>query len=140
MSARKTARSDSCRRVRAAGRRAVATLRVLVAVLALAAPAAAQDVTTQFWPEIDTFVRLNDNMRIYVPASNTREGTDDSDQDGTVGVYLDYYAAPIAKLHLLGPANTVRTHRLLLRAGYGYTAGTMASRPPTRCRRRRHGA
>ncbi len=98
-------------------------LGVLVPVLALAAPAAAQDVTTQFWPEIDTFVRLNPNMRIYVPASNTREGTDDSDQDGTTGIYLDYYVLPISKLFLTGPANAVRTHRLLLRAGYGYTAG-----------------
>ena len=123
VSARKTARSDSCRRVRVAGWRLFA-LRALVPVLALAAPAAAQDVTTQFWPEIDTFVRLNDNMRIYVPASATREGSDDSDQDGTTGIYLDYYASPIAKLNLSGPSNAVRTHRLLLRAGYGYTAGS----------------
>ena len=95
----------------------------LIPLLALADPAAAQDVSTQFWPEIDTFVRLSDDMRIYVPASNTREGTDDSDQDGTVGAYLDYYTSPIGKLNLVGPANAARRHRLLLRAGYGYTAG-----------------
>lgn len=80
-------------------------------------------MTTQFWPEIDTFVRLNENMRIYVPAAKTREGTEDSGQDGTVGAYLDYYASPIAKLNLAGPANVIRTHRLLFRLGYGYTAG-----------------
>jgi hypothetical protein len=56
----------------------LAVLRVL-AVLALAAPASAQDVTTQFWPEVDTFVRLNNNMRIYVSLANTREGVNDSD-------------------------------------------------------------
>jgi hypothetical protein len=102
----------------------LAVLRVLALFLALAAPASAQDVTTQFWPEVDTFIRLNENMRIYVPLANTREGTDDSDLDGTVGVYFDYYTLPILKLNLAGPANDARTHRLLLRAGYGYTAGS----------------
>ncbi len=101
-----------------------------VAGHALAATAVAQDVSTQFWPEIDTFVRLNQNMRIYVPVSKTREGTDDSDQDGTAGVYLDYYILPLTKLGLPGPSNVVRTHRILLRAGYGYTAGD-AGQPAT---------
>ena len=98
-------------------------LRALVFVLTLDAPAAAQEINTQFWPEIDTFVRLSDDMRIYVPASKTREGLDDSDQDGTAGIFLDYYASPITKLRLAGPANAPRMRRLLLRAGYSYTAG-----------------
>jgi hypothetical protein len=101
----------------------LAVLRVLAAFLALATPAAAQDVSTPFWPEVDTFVRLNEYMRIYVPASRTKEGPDNSDQDGTTGVYFDYYTAPIMTLHLVGPSNAARTHRLMLRAGYGYTAG-----------------
>ncbi len=96
----------------------------LVAAIALAAPAAAQEIATQFWPEIDTFVRLSDDMRIYVPLSKTQEGTDDSDQDGTVGIYLDYYALPIAKISLEGPANAPRSRRVLFRAGYGFTAGS----------------
>ena len=108
----------------------LAVLRVLALFLALAAPASAQDVTTQFWPEVDTFIRLNENMRIYVPLANTREGADDSDLDGTVGVYFDYYTAPVVKLWLQQPADTSRTRRLLLRAGYGYTAGS-AGQPGT---------
>lgn len=101
-----------------------ATVLAVVAGFALAAAGAAQDVSTQFWPEVDTFVRLNRNMRIYVPASRTKEGADDSDQDGTVGAYLDYFVAPMTDLHLLGPSNETRMHRLLLRMGYGYTAGS----------------
>ncbi len=99
-------------------------LRAVVSALVVAAPAAAQDVSTQFWPEIDTYVHLNDHMRIYVPLSHTRVGTENSYQDGTTGIYLDYYAAPIDWLHLSGPSGVTRTHRLLLRAGYGYTAGS----------------
>ncbi len=106
-----------------ASRRMRAPWLASIVVLALAAPAAAQDVTTQFWPEIDTFVRLNDHMRIYVPLSKTRVGTDGSDQDGTVGAYLDYYVLPLAKFGVEDPSNVVRTRRILLRAGYSYTVG-----------------
>jgi hypothetical protein len=105
------------------GRPAPGVLRAVVLLLALAAPAAAQDVSTQFWPEIDTFVRLNEKMRIYVPVSRTRVGIDDSDQDGTTGVYFDYFTSAIVTPYLVGPSNVARTHRLMLRAGYGYTAG-----------------
>lgn len=96
-------------------------LRALGAVLALAAPCGAQDVTTQFWPEIDTYVTLSEKSRLYVPLAKTREGTDDSDQDGTTGIYFDYYALPIAKQWFRGPSDAARSRRLLLRAGYGYT-------------------
>ena len=94
-----------------------------VSIMVLAASAVAQDIKTQFWPEIDTFVRLSDDMRIYVPVAKTREGTNDSGQDGTAGIFLDYYVLPISKLRFVGPANLPRTHRLLFRAGYHYTAG-----------------
>ena len=93
-------------------------------------PAAAQDIATQFWPEIDTFVKLSDDSRLYVPLSKTREGVEDSDLDGTVGVYFDYYAVPIGKAWFLGLADSARSQRLLLRGGYGYTAGGDGS-PPT---------
>jgi Protein of unknown function (DUF2490) len=109
--------------MRSADRRIAAAPLAFIAMFALAPSAAAQDVTTQFWPEIDTFVRLNDDMRIYVPLAKTREGTNDSDQDGTAGIFLDYFALPISKLRLVGPSNVPRRHRLLFRAGYYYTTG-----------------
>jgi Protein of unknown function (DUF2490) len=114
-----TVRSVSCQAARACDRRMVGAL---VLLLAVASPAAAQDLSTQFWPEVDTFVRLNENMRIYVPISRTKEGADDSDQDGTAGIYLDYYVLPIERLLLSGPANAARAHRMMIRVGYGYTA------------------
>ena len=92
-----------------------------LALFALTTSAGAQDVATQFWPEIDTYIRLNDSARIYVPVAKTRVGPDDSDQDGTAGIYLDYFVLPISKLRLVGPSNAPRMHRLLLRAGYSYT-------------------
>jgi Protein of unknown function (DUF2490) len=123
VSAPKTARSASRRPWSAAGRRRLAAVYAVAVVLAVAGAAEAQDVSTQFWPELDTFVRLNDDMRVYVPASKTRVGTENSGQDGTVGIYLDYYALPLADLGLTGSANAPRARRLLLRVGYGFTAG-----------------
>lgn len=116
------ARQASPRPPSAPRRRALGILGAL-SLLTVAAPASAQDVSTQFWPEVDTFVRLNESMRIYVPLSRTQEGIDDSDQDGTTGVYIDYYTSPIVTPYLVGPSNAARAHRLMLRAGYGYTAG-----------------
>lgn len=107
-----------------------AGLATFVAGMMLASIAAAQEISTQFWPEVDTYIHLDPNLRIYVPVSRTREGADDSDQDGTVGAYLDYFVAPMANLHLLGPSNVPRMHRMLLRMGYGYTAGGDGG-PPT---------
>ncbi len=90
--------------------------------LALAAPAAAQDVTTQFWPEIDTYVHLSDRSRIYVPLSVTKAGIGDSEQDGTAGIYYDYFALPLEDPWFTGLWHESRGRRLRLRAGYGYTA------------------
>jgi hypothetical protein len=101
---------------------AIAAAAVLLGAFALASPAAAQDVATQFWPEIDTFVRVNDDMRIYVPISNTKEGLGNSSQNGTVGLYFDYYFAPIWKLWYRRSPDASRARRLLFRVGYGYTA------------------
>lgn len=116
-----TARSAALRPVTVAARRAA--FLAFVVFLELGASARAQDAATQVWPGVDTFVRLNPNMRIYVPVSYTHVGATDSDQDGTAGLYLDYYILPLTKLGTVDPSNVVRTHRILLRAGYGFTAG-----------------
>ena len=87
-------------------------LRVAIPILALAAPAAAQDVATQFWPEVDTFVKLGEGMRLYFPLSNTRTGSRDSIQDGTAGIYFDYYTFRIWKLSFDRKADTARKRLL----------------------------
>ena len=95
-------------------------LRVMLPVFALAAPAAAQDVSTQFFPEIDTYVKLNDHMRLFVPIADTKTGDHDSAQNGTTGVYFDYYTAPVVFAKSGGDQS--RSRLLLLRVGYAYSA------------------
>ncbi|MGH9364031.1 MAG: hypothetical protein ACRD1B_02025 [Thermoanaerobaculia bacterium] len=62
-----------------------ALLLAMIPLLARAAPAAAQDVATQLWPEVDTFVKLNDRMRFYVPLSSTRNDAGDSERTRVAG-------------------------------------------------------
>ncbi|MGH8614683.1 MAG: DUF2490 domain-containing protein [Gammaproteobacteria bacterium] len=107
---------------KAAGGRIRDLLRAMIPVLAFAAPAAAQEVSTQFWPEIDTFIKLNDRMRLFVPIADTRTGVDSSDQNGTTGIYFDYFSKPIAKLRFATWADASRSRRLTLRVGYAYSA------------------
>ena len=90
--------------------------------LALAAPALSQTVNTQFWPELDTYLKFNDDLRLFVPISQTRAGQSNSYENGTVGVYLDYFTHPISNADLFGPANDARRRRLQFRVGYGFTA------------------
>jgi len=93
-----------------------------LAVLALASPAKPQTVGPQFWPEVDTYFRFNDDLRLFVPVSQTRSGESNSYENGTIGIYLDYFTQPLTKLDLYGPANDARRRRLQFRVGYGYTA------------------
>jgi len=93
-----------------------------LAALALASPAKSQTADTQFWPEVDTYVKFNDDLRLFVPVSQTREGQSNSYENGTIGVYLDYFTSPLTKLDLYGPANDARRRQLQFRVGYAYTA------------------
>jgi len=92
------------------------------AALALTSPARSQTVGTQFWPEVDTYFKFNDDLRLFVPVSQTRSGESNSYENGTIGVYLDYFTQPLTKLDLYGPANAARRRQLQFRAGYAYTA------------------
>jgi hypothetical protein len=57
---------------------------------------AAQAKTGQFWPEIDTYFGINDNMRFSFVAAKTRE--DRNTTDAEVGPNFDIYFNRLMKL------------------------------------------
>lgn len=82
----------------------------------------AQTSTLQFWPEIDNFIRLGKPTRIYIPLSSTRTGLDDPAQNGTAGIYFDFFTPALGRLRKKLQPDPARRGRVLLRAGYGYSA------------------
>ncbi len=105
----------------------------VAAVLSVATPARAQ--TEQVWPEVSTFVKLNDSMRLYFLATTTRENKNST--EGEFGPNFDFYLKPHKEKKTLGPFRFVRLDEsrrqwLMVRVGYhylpSYTGGTAESR------------
>jgi hypothetical protein len=49
--------------------------------------------TSQFWPEVDAYVKLNDNARLYLTASQTRENGTGTDAE--IGPNIDFFLNPL---------------------------------------------
>lgn len=84
---------------------------------------AASAQTTQFWPELDTYVKLNPKMRLFFMASQTRE--DQQFESAEIGANADFYFKPLVKLDRprifrLDPS---KSRSLMLRVGYHYLSG-----------------
>ena len=95
---------------------------LLLAVLCQASSVQAQSSSLQFWPEIDNFIRLGKPTRLYVPLSSTRTGINDPAQNGTAGIYFDFFTPALGRLRKAIQPDPARRGRLLLRAGYAYSA------------------
>jgi len=87
-------------------------------VVSSAAPARAQ--TTQVWPEISLFTRLNDRMRFYVLATTVKESKEST--EGEFGPNFDFYLRPFRdRKHFAGfRLDESKNRFLLLRVGYRY--------------------
>ncbi len=105
----------------------------IAAILSIATPARAQ--TEQLWPELSTFVRLNDGMRLYFLATTTRENKNST--EGEFGPNFDFYLKPMWNKKTVGPLRLVRLDEarrrwVMVRIGYhylpSYTGGTAENR------------
>lgn len=72
-----------------------------VAFAALAAavqPAAAAERTlTEFWPELDVFVKRDEQTRLFLLAAITRAAETGTSTEGTLGVHLDWFPAGLPR-------------------------------------------
>jgi hypothetical protein len=87
-------------------------------VIAMAAPCTAQSF--QFWPEVDTYWKMNENVRLYFVASQTRENR--SGTDAEIGPNVDFYLNPLFKLRKITvfQLDQAKSRPLMLRVGYRY--------------------
>jgi hypothetical protein len=93
---------------------------VLAGLIVLCAGSAAYAQSTQLWPELGVFARLNDNMRFYFLATTVKE--EKNSTEGEFGPNLDFYHRPLRdpKRFRGLPLDESKHRFLLLRVGYRY--------------------
>jgi hypothetical protein len=79
-------------------------------------PAHAQDI--QFLPEVDTYLRLDPNVQVYLQAKNDRDGGDP--QQFTFGPSIEFYVKPLVRLKRVSlfDLNQTKSRTLVLESGY----------------------
>lgn len=95
-------------------------LPVLAALLLAVFESPARGQSLEVWPEISTFVKLNDQMRLYFLATTVKEHREATGSE--FGPNLDVYVKPIRNLRHFGGfrLDDSKNRLLLIRAGYRY--------------------
>jgi hypothetical protein len=94
-----------------------------------ASMAMAQETSNEVWPELDTFVKLNENARLFLLSSGTRT-EEQGYSDGALGVHLDLFTSPLFKIRLertARRADVARNKFLQFRIGYLYSRSAKSS-------------
>ncbi len=97
-------------------------LGLLLAILS--APLTAQTQSLQAWPEVDTYARLNSNVRVSFFASATKENRQGTDSE--IGPNIDFLLKPLLKLKRITifELDQSKDRPLMLRLGYRYMPTT----------------
>jgi hypothetical protein len=93
---------------------------VLAALVVVSSGISAHAQTTQVWPEISVFTRLNDRMRFYFLATTVKESHEST--EGEFGPNFDFYLRPFRERKRLAGfrLDESKNRFLLLRVGYRY--------------------
>ena len=97
---------------------------VLVACALLAGVAGAgraQETDDQFWPEIDTYVRLNHHARLFFLLAPVKEAGAESFDDTQIGAHFEFGVAPHARKHLVEAYDADQLRYLRASVGYRET-------------------
>ncbi len=110
------------RRLHGAGSVRKATARLIPAffLFSYSSTASAQptDVNNEFWPEINIFVHLSENSRVFGLLTATKQRNLGSYADGQTGLYFDVWLLPALRRRLRSHVDASRSKLLLLRTGY----------------------
>jgi hypothetical protein len=93
----------------------------LVVITVSRGVAAAQE--TQFLPEVDVYLKLNEKVRLVGQAKNTREGGDSTQL--AIGPSLELYTKPLIRLKRVNvfDLDDAKSRPLVVAAGYRYLTG-----------------
>jgi len=93
---------------------------LLAALIVASSGISAGAQTTQVWPEISAFTKLNDRMRFYFLATTVKESKEST--EGEFGPNFDFYLRPFRERKRLAGfrLDESKNRYLLLRVGYRY--------------------
>ncbi len=83
--------------------------------------AATSETRSEFWPELDTYVGLTDNSRLFFQYTATREDELRTYADGQVAAFFDFYLLPLLGDNLREHPDASRRKVLTFRVGYAYS-------------------
>ncbi len=101
----------------------------LLLVVAWCAHAGTPETESQFWPEVDVYIRLNPVSRLYLTYNSTRENELDTLANGQSGVFFDFYTLPILRRELDEHPDKSRGKLLMFRGGWTYTVTPQKTGP-----------
>ena len=107
----------------------VMPLRIVMILLTAATALCAGNFFEQFWPEADIYVRTGRDTRLMFMGSGVRTA-EDGRADGSFGVFVDYFVAPLLKEREHRHSAISPDKFLALRAGYfAYKTEATSSKP-----------
>jgi hypothetical protein len=98
--------------------------------VAFCLPSRAQesDFRAEFWPELDVYVWLNDNYRIFILSALSR-GREVPYSEEQIGIHLDYSFANHKQLLFRRLVDKAKARVITLRGGYRYGFSIKGSDP-----------
>lgn len=81
---------------------------------------------SEFWPELDGYIGINEHTRVFLQYTATREKDLKDYADGQLGGFLDFYMGRGARPELRDHPDASRIHYLFFRAGYSYSRSPAA--------------
>jgi len=83
-----------------------------------------QTQTYQTWPEIDTYINLNQNFRLYFIATQTIENSQGTDAE--IGPNLDFFFMPLFRRNkgVIFQSDQAKSRLFLFRVGFHYVPST----------------
>jgi Protein of unknown function (DUF2490) len=80
----------------------------------------AQNSVSEFFPEVDAYLKLNSNVQVYFQAKDTREGGDPTQVE--IGPSIEFYLKPLLRLKDVTKfdLNDAKSRPLVFAIGYRY--------------------
>jgi len=105
----------------------------LVALLAMAGSSSGQTQSSksEFWPELDVFLNLNQDSRLYFMYSGVRQSDLTDYADGEVGGFYDFFLLPMPGEKPGQHPNSPRYKFLMLRGGFEYSTTPAGNSKPS---------